>query len=343
MKPVLIVCAGAAILAFCGCYAVEEGVSDVSRGKDAGDAGGGSSRDAGNSRVDGGGGDETVAPDSGMDGGTAASDAGGDDADPGDAGITDTGGFDAGTEDGGAADAGVDDGGGPDTGAGDAGGGDGGMVCVTGAGPVSFAISDQQPVVKVELPVDPGVNYVRATVSFEFKPTDWHEPCYNPIYSPPRLGPAFNYLVELRRGAPWCNGGNLYELKLRGPSPRKVTFETYYKDKVYPKCGSAAAIEHKILNEPSHSLDLGQFYPVTVVYDTGRGVAEIDIGGSHWEGALLPEALMVPNPDPFHFVFGVDKALECYNSAGEEDPSAACCHIPPWGWEYKNVTYEVCR
>jgi hypothetical protein len=221
---------------------------------------------------------------------------------------------------------------------------EGGGACVRGGEPVDFVCSEGDPVRLVEVPLAPGVDYRRASITFEFMPTDWQGGCYNPYYDPPRWVAVFNYVVELRRGTHWCRGGNIFNLTLRGPDDNQVWFDTYYKDHVAADCSTYT--EHRILDpRPGQNLALDEFHAVSIVYDTvsESAVLDFDSGALHFTGTTLPEAHIVTDGShAFHIVFGLDGFFECYNEAGEEDPAAACCHVPPVGWRFRNLVYEFC-
>lgn len=251
---------------------------------------------------------------------------------------------DAGSADAGSTDAGSTDAGFSDAGFADAGFADAGSSCVTRTETFTWTVTASDPIRAYSVPLVPGVTYSHARMEFDFQPTDWGATCYNPFYTPPRLSPPFNYLIDFRRGDAWCLGGNLFEAKLRGGSESDLWVDTYFKPQVFPRCTAYNATEFTVISpRPKHGVSLGQFSRVIINYNSAVDTMVMQIGSKTFSGTAEAQAdVRSDSTGDFHIVFGLEEGMECFDSSGAHDPTANCCHIPPIGWTFRNLVYEFC-
>lgn len=152
----------------------------------------------------------------------------------------------------------------------------------------------------------------------------------------------FLLLMEIRKGQTFCRGGNLFEVALRGTLNNDVWAETYFKPQVTSSCGPTT--DHEILpNHPRQTLALGTFHKVSITYEPGANLFELNLGGARHTGPTLAAAvLQAVAGSPLYLVFSLERALECFDSSGNTSTSAECCHRPSTGWQYRAISYEIC-
>ncbi len=233
---------------------------------------------------------------------------------------------------------------------GSGGSGDGPLNCTSGSETFDFVVSNAAAVKQVPLPVEVGRNYRRLSMSFQYTPLDWGAPCYNPATSKKTGFPRFNHLVTLQRGTPFCKGGNLFGITLQGPGPghganNKVLGQTFYKSAYHTGSGCGGSdIEADIFNQ-THGLSLGQTYTATVTWDRDAGTMTADVGNGSITGPIAPGVELQQNPgEPaWHITHGFPGGyLECKDNMGNDDPTAPCCFGPNVGWQYSDLTWELC-
>ncbi len=251
----------------------------------------------------------------------------------------------AGTASGGAAGSGT---GGAAGGGGSA--GQGSLSCSSGQQAFSYTVTQGEQFKRIPLPLTPGVEYRRVTLSFDYTPTQWSGTCYNPAGGSNKAGfPKFESFLALKRGNHWCKGGNLFEVTLQGPAPghgasNKAIAQSFYKAKQYTGSGCGGSdVEAKIFNG-SHGLSEGAKYHAEVVYDADLHTLSADFGPTQHSGSTDATMKLVANgSEVWNVVMSFDGGyLECYNDQGQKDPNAPCCYGPSIGWVFENLSWELC-
>ncbi|MCB9593317.1 MAG: hypothetical protein H6719_11355 [Sandaracinaceae bacterium] len=241
-----------------------------------------------------------------------------------DAGATDAGTMDAGSP-------GPDDAGSPAP--------DAGEACVSGTATwASYTVSDSDRSRGVQLSLDPDVSYRTLTVELEVEPGQWQPDCFNPASG--RMMSPFQILLEVRKGERWCRGGNLFELAARGPTQNDLWVESYYAESVGSSCSGD---QHEILaSRPPSPLALGVSTPVRMHMDATTRAVDLDVGGVSRTGTMDPRLELVARAgEPLVLFTSIDRSVECYAPGG--GPGDACCHLPAFGWTYRNLRYTACR
>lgn len=244
----------------------------------------------------------------------------------------DASGMDAGVgslPDAGPSDAGASDGGAPDA----------GTTCVSGTAPWdAYTVSDADRSRAVEMTLEPDAPYRTLTVELEVEPGQWQPDCFNPASG--RWMSPFQILLEVRKGARWCRGGNLFELAARGPDDDDLWVESYYADHVG---GSCSGEQHEILtSHPASPLSLGVATPIRLHMDVGTRTVEVTVGSVVRTGSMDPALELVARTgEPLVLVTSLERYLECYAPDGGE--GTECCHLPALGWTYRSLRYTACR
>ena len=59
-------------------------------------------------------------------------------------------------------------------------------------------------------------------------------------------------------------------------------------------------------------------------------------------GTMDPRLELVARAgEPLVLFTSIDRSVECYAPGG--GPGDACCHLPAFGWTYRNLRYTACR
>jgi len=279
----------------------------------------------------------------------AACDGAGAMRDPGDASSADAGGIptprwtsDAGADrmDAGpvpAMDAGDD----PDAGPPDAGPPlvDAGPDCVSGTAPwTSYTVSASDRSRGIRMDLDLDVPYRTLTVELEVEPGQWQPDCYNPASG--RYMSPFQVLLDIRKGAPWCRGGNLGGISARGPGNDDLWVQSYYAESVGSSC---SGMQHDILSSrPSSPLALGVTTPVRFFMDTTTREVRVEVGSVMRTGTMDPRLELVSRAgEELHLFTSLDRSVECFAPGGGS--ADECCHLSAFGWTYSNLRYTACR
>jgi hypothetical protein len=229
-------------------------------------------------------------------------------------------------------------------------GGSGGLTCTSGQEKFSYTVTSAEQFKRIPLPLTPGVEYRRVTLSFGYSPSQWSGTCYNPAAGSKKAGfPKFEQLVALKRGNHWCKGGNLFELSLQGPAPghgasNKAIAQSFYKAQQHTGSGCGGSdVEAKIFNA-THGLSEGTKYQAQLVYDADAHSLAADVGATQHSGSTDATMKLVANgSETWNVVMSFDGGyLECYDTQGQKDPSAPCCYGPSIGWVFENLNWEIC-
>ncbi len=216
---------------------------------------------------------------------------------------------------------------------------DAGIDCVSGSAPwAEYTVSDADRSRSVPLPLELDVPYRTLTVELEVEPGQWQPDCWNPAGG--RTMSPFQILLEVRKGAAWCRGGNLLELAARGGGNDDLWMESYYAERVGSSCSGE---QHEIVPmHPRSPLELGVTTPVRAHLDAVARTVEIAVGDVVRTGPMDPRVEIVGRAgEVLHLVTSIDRSLECYAPGG--GAADECCHLPSFAWTYRNLRYTACR
>ena len=221
-------------------------------------------------------------------------------------------------------------------------GGSGAPFCVRGSVP-DFEVTDANRSLVVPLPLDADVAYSRLRVSYEVRPAAWAETCWNPAghSGAGKVAGPFQLLLEVRRGARFCRGGNLLELATRSAPTEELWGESYWSDIVSSSCvGDQWQVWR---DHPPHRLTPGVWTPLDAVLDTTADRLDVTLGSVAIGGTTDPRIEIANRPGAaLHLVIGTEEFLECFEPPGG-DPDPSCCHIPSIGWGFRSIRWEACR
>lgn len=76
--------------------------------------------------------------------------------------------------------------------------------------------------------------------------------------------------------------------------------------------------------------------------DATTRAVDLDVGGVSRTGTMDPRLELVARAgEPLVLFTSIDRSVECYAPGG--GPGDACCHLPAFGWTYRNLRYTACR
>ena len=218
-------------------------------------------------------------------------------------------------------------------------------VCVTVTMPdFLYEVTAAEESRMVPLELSAGSTYRTLTIDFEVNPVTWNEACWNPFRATPAFVAPHQSIVELSKGTStkWCHGGNLFHATARGRPNNNYWVRSFYKDRPDGRCSGILSIEHTVLAPARQTLATGTFQPVRYELDVTSGTMDMQLGTNTYSGPLDPDA-RINTVDPLFLVFSFNEYAECYNTAGDLDPTAACCWRPSSGWIYRNLSYTACE
>lgn len=216
---------------------------------------------------------------------------------------------------------------------------DAGPGCVTGTAPwTEYTVSSADPSRGFPMALERDVPYRTLTIELEVEPGQWQPDCWNPASG--RTMSPFQVLVEVRKGARWCRGGNLLGVSARGPDNDDLWVQSYYAESVGSSCSGT---QHSILSSrPRSPLALGVSTPVRVHMDATTRAVEVQIGGLVRTGTMDPRLELVARAgEELHLFTSLDRSVECYAPGG--GTADECCHLPAFGWTYRDLRYTACR